>query len=82
AALGDLVTTDLPVGMLPSLSAVVDELGPHAITRLVISSPLVHAGRSQYGSVQIPDLRRIRAMAAQVFTAPGVKPNPSPVPSG
>ena len=80
SAFGDFVTTDVPIDMLPSLAAVVDAMGTSGVTRVVISSPLVHGGRSQYGSVQIPDVRRIRAIAKGLFTTPGVAPTPWPTP--
>jgi LCP family protein required for cell wall assembly len=80
SAFGDFVTTDLPIDMLPSLAAVVDAMGTSGVTRTVISSPLVHSGRNQYGSVQIPDVRRIHAVAKGLFTTPGVPPTPWPTP--
>ena len=80
SAFGDFVTTDVPIDLLPSVAAVVDAMGTSGVTRTVISSPLVHGGRTQYGSVQIPDVRRIRAVAKGLFTTPGVAPTPWPTP--
>jgi hypothetical protein len=42
---------------------------------VVIRFPLVHpASISPYGSVQVGDLVKIKAMAGQLFTIPGARP--------
>jgi LCP family protein required for cell wall assembly len=81
-AVGDLVTTDVPVELLPTLASIADELGPGGITRSVIRPPLVKPGNNQYGSVQVPDLAAIRDVAAGLFGPPGAAPVPWPQPSG
>jgi LCP family protein required for cell wall assembly len=69
---GDTVRTDLPPSLLPQLAAVADGVGGNGIVRVVIQKPLVHGERrSPYGSVQVPDLAKIRAMAAAVLPDPG-----------
>ena len=76
AAVGHDVETDLPRDQLPTLAAIASEIGPKAIYQLVVKFPMVHPGTvSPYGSVQIPDLAKIKAAADQLFTAPGVKPS-------
>lgn len=80
STLGDFVTTDVPVGLLPSLAAVGDEMGRSGVTRAIIKYPLVRGAHSQYGSVQVPDLEKIRAVAAQLFPSAGVAPVPWPTP--
>jgi len=76
ATIGKDVETDLPRDQLPNLAAVASEIGSKSIYQLVVRSPLVHpATVSPYGSVQLPDLTRIHAAAALLFTAPGVKPS-------
>jgi LCP family protein required for cell wall assembly len=79
-ALGETISTDFPIGELPSVAAVVDEMGKSAITRVVIRAPLVRAGVNRYGDVEIPNLAAIRAMAAGVFSTPGTPPTPWPTP--
>jgi LCP family protein required for cell wall assembly len=79
-ALGDLVETNVPIDRLPDLAAAVDEVGPGAITRMVVQHPLVKGGRNQYGSVQIPDLKAIRAVIKGLIGPPGVEPIPWPTP--
>jgi LCP family protein required for cell wall assembly len=88
-ALDEIVETDIPVDRLPELATLAEEIPSGSITRVVIKKPLVKAGpRShRYGSVQIPNVDAIAAMAARLFPAPGVepegwppKPSPSPAP--
>ena len=77
-AVGDTVRTDLPAERLPGLAALAEEIGAANTTRVVLTPPLVAGGSNRYGSVQIPDLRAIRAVAAALFTAPGTPPTPWP----
>jgi anionic cell wall polymer biosynthesis LytR-Cps2A-Psr (LCP) family protein len=80
-SLGDFVTTDVPIDLLPSFAAIADEMGRGGITRVVISAPLVRPGRNEYGSIQIPNIAKIQAVAATLFTTPGVPPTPWPTPT-
>ncbi|HUQ79175.1 MAG TPA: LCP family protein [Patescibacteria group bacterium] len=75
-AVGDLVLTNLPVELLPTLASIADEMGTGGITRTVLRYPLVKPGRNQYGSIQIPDLKAIRKAAAGLFSEPGRPPTP------
>jgi LCP family protein required for cell wall assembly len=81
-ALGDTVRTDLPASRLPELAALAEEIGGDATTLVVIKSPLVHSGGKNhpYGSVQVPVVPAIQAMAKLVFPAPGIAPTPWPTP--
>jgi polyisoprenyl-teichoic acid--peptidoglycan teichoic acid transferase len=83
-AVGDSVRTDLPIERLPQLAAAIDEMRSGGITRAVIRHPLVRSVDTRYGSSLMPDLPAIRAVAADLFPAPGVEPQPwpSPKPSG
>jgi anionic cell wall polymer biosynthesis LytR-Cps2A-Psr (LCP) family protein len=78
--LGDNVRTDFPVDRLPAVAAVVDEIPPERIIRVVIRFPLVGGTTSRYGSVQVPDVPAIQAMAAQLFALPGTRAIPWPTP--
>lgn len=75
-AVGDLVTTNVPVELLPTLASIADEMGTGGITRTVLRYPLVKPGRNQYGSIQIPDLKAILKAADGLFSEPGVPPTP------
>ncbi len=85
AAVGRDVETDLPRDRLPALAAIASEMGPKSIFQVVVKIPLIKpATISPYGSVQVPNLARIQAMAAGLFSPPGTRPTvdvtASPVP--
>ena len=80
-AVGQTIHTDMPVDRLPALAAVADEVGRNDITSVVIRSPLIHFVSTRYGDSEAPNLARIRAMAAKLFTAPGIRPTPWPTPT-
>jgi LCP family protein required for cell wall assembly len=80
-AVGDSIRTDLPIDRLPQLAAAIDEMGKGGITRAVIRHPLVRSVDTRYGSSLQPDLPAIRSVAAELFPAPGVEPQPWPSPS-
>ena len=79
-AVGDSIRTDLPVDRLPQLAAAIDEMGKGGITRVVIRHPLVRSVETRYGSSLQPDVPAIQAVAAGLFPAPGVEPQPWPTP--
>ena len=69
STVGADVETDMPRDQLPTLAAVASEIGTKSIYQLVVRYPMVHpASISPYGSVQVPDLVKIRAAAAALFT--------------
>jgi len=68
------------VDRLPQLAAVLEEVGRDDVTSVVIRSPLIRAKKTRYGDSQAPDLERIRAVAATLFTDPGTPPEPWPTP--
>lgn len=79
-AVGDSISTDMPVDRLPQLAAAIDEMGSGGITRAVIRHPLVRSEDTRYGSSLVPDLAAIREVAAKLFPAPGGVPVPWPTP--
>ena len=81
-ALGSLVTTDLPTNRLPDLAAIADEMDKGAIYRAVLKKPLINTGGIDpvYGSIQVPDIEAIQAVAKTLFPPPGVTPVPWPTP--
>ncbi len=79
-AVGDTIRSDVPIERLPELAAILEEVGRKAVTSVVIRAPLVKAKSTRYGDSQVPDLARIRAVAAALFTEPGVDPAPWPTP--
>jgi LCP family protein required for cell wall assembly len=81
-AFGDFVETDIPPDRLPDLAAVADDLEPADIVHTVLKKPLIHSGGNDpvYGSIQIPDVEAIRAVARTLFPPPGIRPSPWPTP--
>jgi LCP family protein required for cell wall assembly len=79
-AVGDSISTDMPVDRLPQLAAAIDEMGTGGITRAVIRHPLVRSEDTRYGSSLVPNLGAIREVAAKLFPAPGGVPVPWPTP--
>jgi LCP family protein required for cell wall assembly len=79
-AIGETVSSDVPIDRLPALAAIMEEVGRDDVTNVVIRSPLVHPKKTRYGDSQAPDMARIRAVAAALFSAPGTPPTPWPTP--
>jgi polyisoprenyl-teichoic acid--peptidoglycan teichoic acid transferase len=76
-----LLKTDVPTDLLPTFAALADEIGPTDIYRAVIQHPLVKGGTNPlYGSVQIPQVAAIQAVAAALMPAPGITPQDWPTP--
>lgn len=80
-AVGDTVKTDIPIDRLPEFAAIMDEMhGKDSVVRAVLGHPLVDAKQTRYGASQVPNLKKIRAVAAALFGDPGTPPTPWPTP--
>ncbi|MEO8208289.1 MAG: LCP family protein [Chloroflexota bacterium] len=81
-ALGSLVTTDIPTSRLPDLAALADDMKSSNTYRAVLNRPIVKTGGTVpiYGSVQIPVLDEILAVARKLFPPPGETPESWPPP--
>ena len=55
-------------------------LGIFSAHRPRVGAPLVAAANTRYGSSQVPNLEKIQAVAARLFSAPGTAPIPWPTP--
>ncbi len=73
-AVGQTVTTNVPRKLLPDLADAASNIGRDGTYRAVISHPLVGSGNDARGSIQIPDLKKIRALAADLFPTDGSLP--------
>ncbi len=74
--LGRTVTTNFPRKRAPELADYVDRIDRKQMYRAVITRPLVRSRlEAVRGSVQIPNVRRIRELAAELFTEPGTVPS-------
>jgi hypothetical protein len=79
-AVASTIRTDVPTARLPELTALVDEVGSGDVVRVVIGHPLVAAANTKFGSSQVPNLEKIKAVAARLFSVPGTPPIPWPTP--
>jgi LCP family protein required for cell wall assembly len=76
-ALGKTVQTNLPPALVPRLVDLAATIDRSRVYRAVIDHPLVRSGFDARGSIQIPDLAGIRALAARLFPPPGSSPDPT-----
>jgi polyisoprenyl-teichoic acid--peptidoglycan teichoic acid transferase len=73
-AVGQTVTTNVPRKLLPDLADAASNIGRDGTYRAVITHPLVGSGNDARGSIQIPNLKKIRALAADLFPTDGTLP--------
>jgi polyisoprenyl-teichoic acid--peptidoglycan teichoic acid transferase len=90
-ALGNTVETNVPPRLLPDLAPLVTQISRKSVYQAIIRYPLVHpnATADARGSIQIPDLAKIKTLGAQLFPPPGtpvkptyLAPTPTKVASG
>jgi LCP family protein required for cell wall assembly len=74
-ALGQTVTTNVPRDLLPDLAELASQVGRQQTYRTVVTHPLVGSGFDVRGSIQIPDVPGIRALAARLFPTDGTLPS-------
>jgi anionic cell wall polymer biosynthesis LytR-Cps2A-Psr (LCP) family protein len=74
-AVGTTVATNVPRGLLPDLADLASQVGREQTYRAVVAHPLVASGYDVRGSIQIPDVAGIRALAADLFPADGSLPS-------
>ena len=74
-ALGRSLETNVPRELLPELAAVMVRVDRSKTYRAVIKSPFVRSGFDARGSIQIPDVTGIRALAATLFPPTGMLPD-------
>jgi len=73
-AIGQTVETNIPRDLLPDLAELAGAVGREQTYRTVVNQPLVRLGFDVRGSIQIPDVPGIRALAAQLFPVDGALP--------
>jgi LCP family protein required for cell wall assembly len=85
-AVGQTLQTNVPREMLPDLADVMTRIDRTRTYRAVIEHPLVVGDFDDRGSIQVPDLKAIKALATTLFPEPGVLPDAAflsvPVASG
>ncbi len=73
-AIGNTVQTNVPRKKLPDLADAAIAIDRKGTYRAVITHPLVRGGYDNRGSIQIPDIPDIRALADRLFTPTGMLP--------
>ena len=73
-ALGKTVTTNVPRNRLPDYVELATKVDRRQTYRAVIAAPLVRGTTDRRGSIQVPNVKAIRALAAELFTETGVPP--------
>lgn len=73
-AVGKTVVTNVPRDRVADIADVAARVGRTSTYRTVITHPLVRSGFDSRGSIQLPDIDGIRALAATIFTTPGTVP--------
>ena len=74
-AVGQTVETNIPRDILPDLAEIASEVGRDQTYRAVVNHPLVSSGFDVRGSIQIPDVPGIQALAAKLFPIDGSLPS-------
>ena len=73
-AIGQTVQTNVPRSVIVPLADVARRVDRTRTYRAVVTYPLVRPGFDVRGSIQLPDIAGIRALAASLFPAPGTMP--------
>ena len=73
-AVGQTVQTNVPRSVIVPLADVARRVDRTRTYRAVVTYPLVRPGFDVRGSIQLPDIAGIRALAASLFPAPGTMP--------
>jgi LCP family protein required for cell wall assembly len=74
-ALGQTVSTNVPRKRLPEFVDLAVQIDRKSTYRTVVKYPLVRGAYDERGSIQVPDVKEIRKLAARLFPAAGEKPD-------
>ena len=73
-SIGKTISTNIKPSFIADYIDVAADVGRKDVFRVVVKSPLVRSGYDSRGSIQLPDLKKIKAMAARLFTPTGTRP--------
>lgn len=74
-AISKTMTTNVPRKLLPDLAEAMADIGRSQTYRAVITRPLVRGTVDRRGSVQLPNLTRIKRLAKAIFPTDGTLPD-------
>ena len=72
--IGHTITTNIKPSVIADWIDVASKVGRSDTFRVVIGRPYVRGAYDNRGSIQEPNLDKIRTLAARLFTEPGVRP--------
>ncbi len=72
--IGRTISTNVRSSFIADWIDIATQVSRKDTFRTVIQHPLVRGTSDERGSIQVPNLKRIRAMVAKLFTEPGVRP--------
>lgn len=73
-SLGQTIQTNIKPSVIADYIDVASKVGRKDVYRVVITHPLVRSAYDARGSIQVPNLKKIRALAAALLTPTGVRP--------
>ncbi len=73
-SVGQTISTNIKPSLIADYIDVASGIGRKSVFRTVIDHPLVRSGYDQRGSIQVPNVKAIRAMATRLFTPTGARP--------
>ena len=73
-SLGQTISTNIKPSFLADYIDIAAKVQRKDVFRVVINHPLVKGAYDERGSIQKPDLKAIRALAAKLFTPTGTRP--------
>jgi len=73
-SIGQTITTNIRPSFIADYIGIASDIGRKDVFRVVIDHPLVKSGYDVRGSIQVPQVKKIRALAARLFTPTGVRP--------
>jgi hypothetical protein len=73
-SLGQTISTNVKPSLIADYIDVASGIPRKDVFRAVIGHPLVRSGYDARGSIQVPQVKRIRELASNLFTPAGVRP--------
>ncbi len=77
-SVGQTISTNIKPSLVADYIDIAAGIGRRSVFHTVIGHPLVKSGYDARGSIQLPNVRAIRRMAARLFTPSGVHPQGFP----
>ncbi len=73
-SLGQTISTNVKPSLLADYIDIAAKVGRKDVYRVVVKYPLVRGTSDKRGSIQVPDLKAIKALGGRMFTPTGTRP--------